>query len=122
MLLGLNRRDFLTGAGARDAFWLGLLVRTTARGTSFCRPRIVRRRWLVSIEGPLAVESVSASCGSRRRVRFTQMTTPRCPATPSASWAMSRAPAPSRPGRRGSATPATAPAEAALVRDQARRP
>ena len=73
MLLGLNRRDFLTGAGARDAFWLGLLVRVTRRSTSFCRPRIVRRRWLVSIDGPVAVESVSASCGGRRRVRFTRI-------------------------------------------------
>ena len=33
MLLGVNRRDLLTGAGARDAFWLGLLVRATPRGT-----------------------------------------------------------------------------------------
>ena len=73
MLLGVNRRDFLTGAGARDAFWLGLLVRATADGTSFCRPRIVRRRWLVSVtDGPVAVASVSASCG-RRRVRFTRI-------------------------------------------------
>jgi hypothetical protein len=73
MLLGLNRRDYLTGAGARDAFWLGLLVRVTARGTSFCRPRIVRRRWLVSIDGPVAVERVTASCGGLRRVRFTRI-------------------------------------------------
>jgi hypothetical protein len=73
MLLGLNRRAFLTGAGARDAFWLGLLVHATARGTSFCRPRIVRRRWLVSLDGPVAVERVSASCGGRRRVRFTRI-------------------------------------------------
>jgi len=73
MLFGLNRRDYLTGAGARDALWLGLLVRVTARGTSFCRPRIVRRRWLVSIDGPVAVERVTASCGGLRRVRFTRI-------------------------------------------------
>ena len=73
MLFGLNRRDYLTGAGARDAFWLGLLVRVTARGTSFCRPRIVRRPWLVSIDGPVAVERVTASCGGLRRVRFTRI-------------------------------------------------
>ena len=72
MLLGVNRRDFLTGPGARDAFWLRLLVRATPRGTSFCRPRIVRRRWLVSIDGPVAVGSFRASCG-RRRIRFTRI-------------------------------------------------
>jgi hypothetical protein len=72
MLLGVNRRDFLTGAGARDAFWLGLLVRVTPGGTSFCHPRIVRRRWLVGIDGPSAVASFRASCG-RRRIRFTRI-------------------------------------------------
>jgi hypothetical protein len=69
MLLGVNRRDFITGAGARDAFWLGLLVHTTPHGTSVCRPRIVRRRWFVSLEGPVAVGRIAATCG-RRRVSF----------------------------------------------------
>jgi hypothetical protein len=69
MLLGVNRRDFLTGPGARDAFWLGLLVRATPSGTSVCRPRIVRRGWLTSIDGPAAVTRISASCPGRR-VRF----------------------------------------------------
>ena len=69
MLLGLNRRDFLTGAGARDAFWLGLLVHATPSGTTFCRPRIVRRGWLASIDGPAAVAIISARCRDRR-VRF----------------------------------------------------
>jgi len=69
MLQGINRRDFLTGAGARDAFWLGLLVHATPRRTTFCRPRIVRRGWLVSLDGPVAVRTITASCG-RRRVRF----------------------------------------------------
>jgi hypothetical protein len=69
MLEGVNRRDFLTGAGARDAFWLGLLVHVTPSGTSFCRPRIVRRRWLYSLDGFLAVTNFRASCGGRT-VRF----------------------------------------------------
>ena len=69
MLLGVNRRDFLTGPGARDAFWLGLLVHATPSGTSVCRPRIVRRGWLTSIDGPAAVSRISASCRGRR-VRF----------------------------------------------------
>jgi hypothetical protein len=72
MLQGLNRRDLLTGAGARDAFWLGLLVHVTPTGTSFCRPRIVRRRWLVSLDGPLAVASFRAACAGRR-VRFRRL-------------------------------------------------
>jgi hypothetical protein len=72
MLMGLNRRDLLTGAGARDAFWIGLLVHTTPRGTSYCRPRIVRRGWLVSLDGPVAVRRITAACG-RRRVRFTRI-------------------------------------------------
>jgi hypothetical protein len=72
MLQGLNRRDLLTGAGARDAFWLGLLARVTRGGTSWCRPRIVRRRWHVSLDGPLAVGSVRASCAGRT-VRFRRL-------------------------------------------------
>jgi hypothetical protein len=72
MLQGLNRRDLLTGAGARDAFWLGLLVHVTPARTTFCRPRIVRRRWLVSLDGPLAVTSIRASCAGHR-VRFRRL-------------------------------------------------
>jgi hypothetical protein len=70
MLQGVNRRDFLTGAGARDGFWLGLLVHTTPSRTTFCRPRIVRRGWLpAGIDGPGAVTKVRASCGGHT-VRF----------------------------------------------------
>jgi hypothetical protein len=72
MLQGLNRRDLLTGAGARDAFWLGLLVHVTPVRTTFCRPRIARRRWSVSLDGPLAVTIIRASCGAHR-VRFRQL-------------------------------------------------
>jgi hypothetical protein len=63
---GMNRGDFLTGAGARDAFWLGVMAHVGARGTTFCRPRIARRRWAVSINGPFFVEVLRASCGGRR--------------------------------------------------------
>jgi hypothetical protein len=72
MLQGMNRRDLLTGPGARDAFWLGLLVRVTPGRTTFCRPRIVRRRWLVGIDGPSAVTSFRASCAGHR-VRFRRL-------------------------------------------------
>lgn len=72
MLQGLNRRDLLTGAGARDAFWLGLLAHVTPTRTTFCRPRIVRRNWLVSLDGPVAVASFRASCGGHS-VRFRRL-------------------------------------------------
>lgn len=72
MLHGLNRGDLLTGPGARDAFWLGLLVHVTPARTTFCRPRIVRRNWSVGLDGPLAVGSFRASCGGHR-VRFRRL-------------------------------------------------
>src|SRR4051812_42817935 len=64
-----------------------------------------RWRWRASARH--AAVAACASPGS---------TTRRSPETPSASWGTSRAPARSRPARRGSATPATASAD--LVRDQ----
>jgi hypothetical protein len=42
---GLNRLDTVTGPGARDAQWLGLLARVGPRGVRVCRPRVDRRRW-----------------------------------------------------------------------------
>jgi hypothetical protein len=69
ILHGVDRTDFITGPGARDAFWLGLLVRATPRGTTWCRPRIKRTGWLVTIDGPAAAGRTVARCG-RRRVTF----------------------------------------------------
>lgn len=46
MLYGLNRTDTITGPGARDAQWLGLLARINGRRMTICRARIDRRRWL----------------------------------------------------------------------------
>jgi hypothetical protein len=42
---GLNRLDTVTGPGARDAQWLGLLARVGPRGVRVCRPRVDRRKW-----------------------------------------------------------------------------
>jgi hypothetical protein len=49
-----------------DARWLGVLVRVTPRGTSWCRPRIVRRVWGISNARRIAAKRTVASCGSRR--------------------------------------------------------
>ncbi len=69
ILHGMNRRDFVTGVGARDAFWLGVLVHATASRTTFCRPRIVRRGWVLGFSGPLRHERIRAACAGRH-VRF----------------------------------------------------
>jgi hypothetical protein len=46
LAFGLNRSDTLTGPGARDAQWLGVLARVRAGGrTRICRPVVHRRRW-----------------------------------------------------------------------------
>ena len=45
MAYGLNRLDTVTGPGARDAQWLGLLARAGPNGVRVCRPRVDRRRW-----------------------------------------------------------------------------
>jgi hypothetical protein len=42
---GLNRIDTVTGPGARDAQWLGLLARVGPNGVRVCRPRVDRRDW-----------------------------------------------------------------------------
>jgi hypothetical protein len=42
---GLNRLDTVTGPGARDAQWLGLLARVGPSGVRVCRPRVDRRMW-----------------------------------------------------------------------------
>lgn len=45
VLFGLNRLDTLTGPGARDPMWLGVLARVTRGGVRACRARIRRVRW-----------------------------------------------------------------------------
>jgi hypothetical protein len=45
VVFGLNRTDTVTGPGARDAQWLGILARSDARGVHVCRPRVDRREW-----------------------------------------------------------------------------
>jgi hypothetical protein len=62
-LVGVNRRDRGVGIGASEAQWRGVLVRTTGRRTSLCRPSIQRSR---------KAEAVRARCG-RRTVTFKQV-------------------------------------------------
>jgi hypothetical protein len=50
LAFGMNRRDTITGPGARDAQWLGVLARVGRRGTRLCRPRIDRRAWTFSAD------------------------------------------------------------------------
>jgi hypothetical protein len=69
LLHGMNRRDFLTGLGARDAFWLGVLAHVTPSRTTFCRPRVVRTGWAYGARGPIWIRAIRAACG-RTRVRF----------------------------------------------------
>jgi hypothetical protein len=45
---GLNRQDTVTGPGARDGQWLGVLARVGRRGTRVCRPGVHRREWSAS--------------------------------------------------------------------------
>jgi hypothetical protein len=65
---GLNRRDTITGPGAREAMWLGLLARVGRRTTTICRPRVERRRWILPID-PLEksiAHRMRASCRGLR--------------------------------------------------------
>ena len=45
IVYGLNRSDTVTGPGARDAQWLGLLARVGPHGIRVCRPRVHRSGW-----------------------------------------------------------------------------
>jgi len=69
---GLNRVDTVTGDGARDAQWLGVLARVRGRGARVCRPRVIRRGWQYTFPG-IARWSTRASfrCdGLRLKVRI----------------------------------------------------
>lgn len=46
LLQGVNRADYLTGPGARDAFWLGVRGQVGRGGVRICRPRLQRQAWL----------------------------------------------------------------------------
>jgi hypothetical protein len=69
LLHGMNRRDFLTGLGARDAFWLGVLAHVTPSRTTFCRPRVARTGWAYGARGPIWIRAIHAACGGTR-MRF----------------------------------------------------
>jgi hypothetical protein len=63
---GLNRSDTVTGPGARDAQWLGVLARVDRSGVDVCRPRIHRRRWHVTADFEFVPGRLRASCRGRR--------------------------------------------------------
>jgi hypothetical protein len=64
---GINRTDTITGPGARDAQWLGLLARVGRGGTRFCRPTVHRRRWsYTGIAWQPYARTLRARCGSMR--------------------------------------------------------
>jgi len=64
---GLNRIDTVTGPGARDAQWLGLLARVGRNGVRVCRPRVDRRKWaLLYPEFTRYATRVLLRCGAIR--------------------------------------------------------
>jgi hypothetical protein len=71
---GLNRRDTVTGPGAREAMWLGLLARVGRRGVSICRPRIVRTHWVSSYHPESATAAHMAARCAKLRASFAETT------------------------------------------------
>lgn len=71
VVFGLNRTDTITGPGARDAQWLGILARSDARGVRVCRPRVDRRAWALLFPEIIRwPQRLRARCGGMRvRVR-----------------------------------------------------
>jgi hypothetical protein len=65
LIHGLNRLDLLTGPGARDAFWLGLLVRVDRHGARVCRPLLARR---YPYEPDVRTTTMRARCPGARLV------------------------------------------------------
>jgi hypothetical protein len=68
---GLNRRDTVTGPGARDAQWLGVLARVGRDGrVRTCRPRVRRSAWQVTNRAARWATRLIFACGGMRlRVR-----------------------------------------------------
>jgi hypothetical protein len=68
---GLNRLDTVTGPGARDAQWLGVLARAGGGTQQVCRPRVRRARWesAFSDVASWATRAAYACGGVRLRVR-----------------------------------------------------
>jgi hypothetical protein len=62
---GLNRVDIVTGPGARDAQWLGVLARVDTR-VRVCRPRVHRRRWITTADFESFAGRLRAACGGLR--------------------------------------------------------
>jgi len=67
LAFGVNRTDTVTGPGARDGQWLGVLARVGRRRTRVCRPTVRRRDWAPTSIGwmPYA-RQLRARCGNLR--------------------------------------------------------
>ena len=63
---GLNRTDTVTGPGARDAQWLGVLGRVAGGRTRVCRPAVHRRRWTFPLDEHASARELRARCGRMR--------------------------------------------------------
>lgn len=67
VVFGLNRTDTVTGPGARDAQWLGILARSDAHGVHVCRPRVDRREWALLFPEVIRWGTkLTARCGGMR--------------------------------------------------------
>jgi hypothetical protein len=66
LIHGLNRADTVTGPGARDAQWLGVLARVDRSGVHVCPPRVHRRRWSTTAQFESYPGRLRAACGGRR--------------------------------------------------------
>lgn len=72
VLAGLNRADTITGTGARDAQWIGVLAHARGTHLRWCHPQIRRHRWRNAgrFSDPRYYPTrILARCGTRR-VRF----------------------------------------------------
>ena len=72
VLAGLNRADTITGTGARDAQWIGVLARARGPRLRWCHPQIRRHRWRNAGEfthPSYYPTRIVARCG-KRGVRF----------------------------------------------------
>ncbi len=66
LAFGLNRGETITGPGAMDAQWLGVLTRVTARGVRVCRPTVHRRAWTFGYRSTPFAQELRARCGGMR--------------------------------------------------------
>jgi hypothetical protein len=66
LAFGVNRSETLTGPGARDGQYLGVLTQVSPRGTRVCRPVVHRRRWTSGYFQTPYGRELRARCGGLR--------------------------------------------------------